>query len=502
MSTVYEALDTRIGTRRPEGAVPCPLPVAVAGGSAGRAIEAGEARAAGRLSHPNIVTVYEVGEQEGHHFIAMEYLNGPSLRARLAGGPVAPLEAAHILASLAEALDSAHAQGILHRDVKPDNVILLPDGRVKLADFGVARQIDDATLTQAGAPIGSPAYMSPEQVRGEAASPASDLWSLGVLLYEMLAGSLPFRGQNIPSVLHQVVYDPAPPLPGAPGKSGSPRSGAGQRAGIALSLGARTGCRLSFSRRGPAGSAARSPPRSASRPARRGRMPRESGRGTAAGPELRGVRRAAARPVHPHALPLLGGSAGTSCRSVCHLLLAAFARPAAQAPSRAACCVGCARSPPRSGSPEEAGAVGVPTPSSGDRDRSRPPRNSNRAASGAAVSASRKRSPRAPRHRASRDDDGWIAPSLSPALRAVKTRTHYSANPPRTAEPPGPPLRPQDAIERPHPSRPEDYPRPIAPTIRWTPPHMGTSAAASNLRATGCSARDDRPKQSLSCERP
>jgi serine/threonine-protein kinase len=142
----------------------------------------------------------------------MEYLDGMTVRERLDRGALPPEEALRILQQLAEGLDTAHAQGVLHRDIKPSNVMLLPDGRAKLTDFGVARLLDDATMTHAGATIGSPAYMAPEQVRGEAASPASDRWALGVLLYEMLSGQPPFRGDNVASVWHQVAYDPPPPL--------------------------------------------------------------------------------------------------------------------------------------------------------------------------------------------------------------------------------------------------------------------------------------------------
>ncbi len=214
MSTVYEAIDERLG--RTVALKVLTLPPYLTQEQAALLIERlkREARAAGRLTHPNIVTVYDVGEEDGHHYIAMEYLNGPTLRARLDKGPLTHHEAARILDGVAEALDAAHAEGVLHRDIKPGNVILLPDGRVKLADFGVARRLEDATLTQAGAVVGSPAYMAPEQVRGEPGSPASDRWSLGVLLYEMLAGHPPFGGGNVAAVLHQVVYEVAPALSG------------------------------------------------------------------------------------------------------------------------------------------------------------------------------------------------------------------------------------------------------------------------------------------------
>lgn len=175
-----------------------------------------EARAVAQLSHPNIVVIHEVGEKDGAHFLAMEYLTGQTLRERLASGPLSPAQAQPILAQIAGALDAVHAAGIVHRDVKPSNVLIVPDGTAKLLDFGIARQSDDTTITSTGMIVGSPSYMAPEQVRGEAGTAASDVWALGVLWYEMLAGRPPFQGATIPSVLYQVTHEAPPPIPGLP----------------------------------------------------------------------------------------------------------------------------------------------------------------------------------------------------------------------------------------------------------------------------------------------
>lgn len=213
MSTVYEARDTRIGRRVALKVVSIPGYLSAEMKQAQAARIKREARSIARLSHPNIVSVHDVGEQDGHHFIVMEFLDGQTLRARMNDGP--PLSTAdilHILEGVAGGLDAVHAQNVVHRDIKPSNVMLLPDGRVKLMDFGVARQVDDTMVTQAGTMVGSPAYMAPEQIEGQVPTPASDVWSLGALLYEMLAGHAPFTAKSIPLVMYQIAHNPPPPI--------------------------------------------------------------------------------------------------------------------------------------------------------------------------------------------------------------------------------------------------------------------------------------------------
>jgi formylglycine-generating enzyme required for sulfatase activity/dienelactone hydrolase len=169
-----------------------------------------EARAAAALEHVNVCTVYEIGETEsGQLFIAMAVVEGESLRRVIERGPVPAAQAADIARQLAFALQSAHARGIVHRDVKPGNVMLGPGGIVKLVDFGVAK-LEGSTVTTGGATPGTAAYMSPEQVRGEEIDHRADLWALGVVLYEMLAGTRPFAGGTDATVAHAIVTrDPA-----------------------------------------------------------------------------------------------------------------------------------------------------------------------------------------------------------------------------------------------------------------------------------------------------
>ena len=175
-----------------------------------------EADALARLSHPNILAVYETGEHDGYDYLVMEYLHGHPLRQYLGQGALPLAEALTILEQVARALDAVHDEGILHRAISPSSVMMLHDGSVKLMDFGLARRPDDITVTLMGAPVGEPAYMAPEQLRDRPAGPASDIWALGVLLYEMLAGHPPFQASSFPLVAHQVIMLQHPPLAGFP----------------------------------------------------------------------------------------------------------------------------------------------------------------------------------------------------------------------------------------------------------------------------------------------
>lgn len=170
-----------------------------------------EAQAAGRLSHPNIVSVYEYGEDEGTAFIAMEYVEGRELKDYFDKNECFALpQIGRLMAELLDALGQAHANGIVHRDIKPANIFILKDGRVKVGDFGIAR-IESSNLTQAGSVLGTPAYMSPEQFMGQTIDGRSDLFSAGVILYQFLTGEKPFTGQ-LTTIMHKVLKeDPIAP---------------------------------------------------------------------------------------------------------------------------------------------------------------------------------------------------------------------------------------------------------------------------------------------------
>lgn len=171
-----------------------------------------EAKAAGRLNHSNIVTIYDIGESEDTPYIAMEYLPGLTLRETLDSGAVLPVRRVVEIAMLvARGLDYAHQNGVIHRDVKPANIMLARSGQVKIMDFGIA-VASDTGRTQTGALFGSPRYMAPEQIANGAVDARTDVFSLGVTLYEMLTGKDPFEGQTIPEVMHKILHvDPAPP---------------------------------------------------------------------------------------------------------------------------------------------------------------------------------------------------------------------------------------------------------------------------------------------------
>ena len=168
-----------------------------------------EAQAAANLSHPNIVSVYDWGEEGGTYYIVMEYVEGRSLAQILRDeGPLLPDRAADVTTDIASALGFAHRHGVIHRDVKPGNVLISPLGQVKVTDFGIARAVStQENLTQTGTVMGTATYFSPEQARGESVDPRSDVYSLGVVLYELLAGAPPFKGDNPVSVAYKHVQE-------------------------------------------------------------------------------------------------------------------------------------------------------------------------------------------------------------------------------------------------------------------------------------------------------
>ncbi|MHB1401454.1 MAG: serine/threonine-protein kinase [Thiobacillus sp.] len=171
-----------------------------------------EAKSAGRLNHPNIVTIYDVGEADDIAYIAMEYLDGESLREILDSGVVLPVGMiGKIAARIAGALDYAHKNHVVHRDIKPANIMITPGRDVKIMDFGIA-QIPTGSRTQLGTVLGSPKYMAPEQVAGQATDGRTDIFALGVVLYEMLTGATPFNGDNLSAIMYKVLNeDPTPP---------------------------------------------------------------------------------------------------------------------------------------------------------------------------------------------------------------------------------------------------------------------------------------------------
>ena len=157
-----------------------------------------EAQAAASLDHPNICTIYEVNESDGQTYIAMAYVEGESLKQFIKRGPLELGKALGIAAQAAEGLKAAHAKGIIHRDIKSANVMLTPEEQAIIMDFGLAKMAEATRMTKTGTTLGTAAYMCPEQVLGKAEDQRSDIWSLGVVLYEMLMGKLPFKGDYDP----------------------------------------------------------------------------------------------------------------------------------------------------------------------------------------------------------------------------------------------------------------------------------------------------------------
>src|SRR2546421_4629113 len=185
-----------------------------------------EAYAASALNHPNILTIYEMGDDNGRHYIATEYIDGMTLRKRLAGTPMEMTEILDVAIQITGALDEAHAAGIIHRDIKPENVMIRKNGHVKVLDFGLAKLIERAASdetdteavtralvqTDAGMVLGTSQYMSPEQARGKPVDARTDIWSLGVVLYEMATGRAPFSGETKTDVIVAIAKNDPPPL--------------------------------------------------------------------------------------------------------------------------------------------------------------------------------------------------------------------------------------------------------------------------------------------------
>src|SRR5438309_11012996 len=172
-----------------------------------------EARAAGLLTHPNIVVVFDAGEEEGLYYITMELVEGKSLQALLDAGQAFPLpRVLRIMEQTCSALHFAHERNIVHRDIKPANLMLTADDTVKVTDFGTAKILQFGTVQQTAHVMGTPSYMSPDQVKGRVVHGRSDIFSLGVMLYEMVTGEKPFPGQHITTVIYKIVNEePVPP---------------------------------------------------------------------------------------------------------------------------------------------------------------------------------------------------------------------------------------------------------------------------------------------------
>ncbi|HET6569117.1 MAG TPA: protein kinase [Rhodothermales bacterium] len=208
MGIVYRARDTRL--KRPVAIKLLPSDIGVEPGARQRLIA--EATAASSIDHPNVAVVHEIGENdEGHTYIVMTLYEGETLKEKLAAGPLPVLKAVSYAAQMAEGLHRAHASGVIHRDVKPANVMVTGDDVVKILDFGLAK-LAHTDLTVAGTVMGTVAYMSPEQARGESVDARTDIWSLGVVLYEMLTGKQPFQGTHEQITIHAILAGNPTPL--------------------------------------------------------------------------------------------------------------------------------------------------------------------------------------------------------------------------------------------------------------------------------------------------
>jgi serine/threonine-protein kinase len=207
MGVVYKAEDTKL-----ERMVALKfLPLQATGSKEEKSRFVNEAQAAARLNHPNICTIYAIEESQGKAFIAMEYIEGLSLKEKIESGPLSLDKAVDLVIQVAEGLREAHKKGIIHRDIKSANIMVTEDGRAKIMDFGLAKLAGRTQLTKSGTTLGTVAYMSPEQARGQGVDHRTDIWSLGIVLYEMLTGSFPFKGDYEQAVIFSILNeDPVP----------------------------------------------------------------------------------------------------------------------------------------------------------------------------------------------------------------------------------------------------------------------------------------------------
>ena len=223
MGVVYKAEDTKLHRVVAIKALAADL----IGDEKARARFMREARAASAIDHPNICTVYEVNEADGSLFFVMQYVEGRTLKKAISGRPLAVDQALEYMLEITDALAEAHRRNIIHRDIKSSNIMINERGQIKVLDFGLAKVLRASSpydseaqisveLTQLGSPFGTASYMSPEQARGDRADIRSDIFSLGVVFYEMLTGRLPFKGKSSVDVMHSVMHDEPPPIEGVP----------------------------------------------------------------------------------------------------------------------------------------------------------------------------------------------------------------------------------------------------------------------------------------------
>ena len=179
-----------------------------------------EAQAAAALNHPNICTIYDIEDAEGVPFIIMEYIEGQNLKKRIREKPLDINESIELAIQIAEGLQEAHEKGIVHRDIKSGNIMITSKGQAKITDFGLAKLLEKTKITKTATVMGTVPYMSPEQASGDEIGHRTDLWSFGVMLFEMLTGLLPFKGEHEQTVLHSIIHDEPQPVTGL--RSGIP----------------------------------------------------------------------------------------------------------------------------------------------------------------------------------------------------------------------------------------------------------------------------------------